>query len=83
LPSEALAKEGDLPCCFGFAATYAEAAVADGSTGCKQTPNGLFIFLFKSSSAALASSLRLRFGRWNFYSGFYFNINTRWQIQLG
>jgi hypothetical protein len=25
-----------------------------GSTGCKQTPNGLFIFLFKLSSAALA-----------------------------
>jgi hypothetical protein len=37
--------------------TFAKASVGERSTGCKQTPNGLFIFLFKSSSAALARSL--------------------------
>jgi len=37
--------------------TFAKATVGDRSTGCKQTPNGLFIFLFKSSSAALVSFL--------------------------
>jgi hypothetical protein len=34
--------------------TFAKASVGERSTGSKQTPNGLFIFLFKSSSAALA-----------------------------
>jgi hypothetical protein len=34
--------------------TFAKAPVGERSTGCKQTPNGLFIFLFKSSSAASA-----------------------------
>ncbi|HSZ35100.1 MAG TPA: hypothetical protein VK772_17410 [Puia sp.] len=34
----------------------------NGSTGCKQTLNGLFIFLFKSSSAV---SLLTQPDRWN------------------